>query len=85
MFGLLAGCTPPLLACKHGHLELAQFFFSHGATLDDRDRDPKRQGNALHYAAWGGSLAMVQWLLAEEQGGALRSFGLGFNGQLARA
>lgn len=64
------GCTPPLLACKHGHLELAQFFFSHGATLDDRDRDPKRQGNALHYAAWGGSLAMVQWLLAE-QGGSL--------------
>lgn len=59
------GCTPPLLACKHGHIELAKFFFSHGATFTDRDRDPKRQGNALHYAAWGGSLDMVRWLLSE--------------------
>jgi len=57
------GCTPPLLACKHGHLELAKFFFENGALISDRDRDVKRQGNALHYAAWGGHLELVKWLI----------------------
>eukprot|EP00036_Acanthoecidae_sp_10tr_P016488 CAMPEP_0206303040 /NCGR_PEP_ID=MMETSP0106_2-20121207/9032_1 /ASSEMBLY_ACC=CAM_ASM_000206 /TAXON_ID=81532 /ORGANISM="Acanthoeca-like sp., Strain 10tr" /LENGTH=737 /DNA_ID=CAMNT_0053733823 /DNA_START=349 /DNA_END=2562 /DNA_ORIENTATION=+ len=60
------GCTPPLLACKLGHLDLVKFFFEHGATTEDRDRDPKRQGNALHYAAWGGHLDVLRWLLDEE-------------------
>mmetsp|Transcript_33212 Transcript_33212/g.86961 ORF Transcript_33212/g.86961 Transcript_33212/m.86961 type:complete len:720 (-) Transcript_33212:163-2322(-) len=57
------GCTPTLLACKHGHFELVKFLFSCGAQVTDRDRDPKRQGNALHYAAWGGHLKIVMWLV----------------------
>lgn len=65
------GSTPHLLACKHGHIELVRFFFSIGASVNDRDRDPKRQGNALHYAAWGGHMEMVEWLLDPEQGGSL--------------
>eukprot|EP00038_Savillea_parva_P005785 m.159972 g.159972 ORF g.159972 m.159972 type:complete len:764 (+) comp11885_c0_seq1:337-2628(+) len=63
------GCTAPLLACKLGHLDMVKFFLDNGASVDDRDRDPKRQGNALHYAAWGGHLEMVKWLL--EQGASL--------------
>lgn len=59
------GCTLPLLACKYGHVELAKFFFSHGASFTDRDRDPKRQGNAVHYASWGGNKDMVLWLLSQ--------------------
>lgn len=35
------GCTPPLLACKHGHLDLAKFFFENGALISDHDRDVK--------------------------------------------
>lgn len=57
------GCTPMLLACKHGHLALAHVYLQHGARISDRDRDPKRQGNTLHYAAWGGDLEIVRWLL----------------------
>lgn len=60
------GCTPLLLASKHGHLELVKFFFAHGASINDRDRDPKRQGNALHYAAWGGHARIVRYLVDEE-------------------
>lgn len=65
------GCTPLLLACKHGHIALAKFFLEEGASIQDRDADPKRQGNAVHYAAWGGHLNMVRWLLQPEQGGSL--------------
>eukprot|EP00035_Acanthoeca_spectabilis_P022383 m.443422 g.443422 ORF g.443422 m.443422 type:complete len:728 (-) comp18962_c0_seq1:215-2398(-) len=57
------GCTPTLLACKHGHFELVKFLFTCGAQHTDRDRDPKRQGNALHYAAWGGHRKIVRWLV----------------------
>lgn len=57
------GCTPILLACKLGHMQLVKLFFQHGATVDDRDRDPKRQGNPLHYAAWGGHIEIVRWLV----------------------
>jgi len=64
------GCTPSLIACKHGHLALVKFLFANGASMSDRDRDPKRQGNALHYAAWGGSVDVVRWLV-DEQGASL--------------
>lgn len=57
------GCTPILLACKHGHLNLVRMLLKAGAKIDDRDRDPKRQGTPLHYAAWGGHLTIVQFLL----------------------
>jgi ankyrin repeat protein len=57
------GCTPILLACKHGHLNLVRMLLCAGAKIDDRDRDPKRQGTPLHYAAWGGHLPIVQFLL----------------------
>lgn len=57
------GCTPILLACKHGHLDLVKVLIRGGAKIDDRDRDPKRQGTPLHYAAWGGHLDILKWLL----------------------
>ena len=63
------GCTPLLLACKHGHLNLVKLYLVHGASYDDRDRDPKRQGNALHYASWGGHARIVNFLV--EQGASL--------------
>ncbi len=59
------GCTPILLACKHGHLSIVRLLLRAGAKIDDRDRDPKRQGTPLHYAAWGGHLDIVQWLLGQ--------------------
>lgn len=65
------GCTPFLLACKHGHIELAKLFLELGSTIKDKDADPKRQGNAVHYAAWGGHLDILLWLLEPEQGGTL--------------
>lgn len=58
------GCNPALIACKKGHLQIVRFLFDLGACITDEDKDPKRQGNALHYAAWGGQLEVVQWLLA---------------------
>lgn len=57
------GCTPLLLACKHGHLDLVKLYLAHGASFSDRDRDPKRQGNAIHYAAWGGHATVVNHLI----------------------
>eukprot|EP00040_Diaphanoeca_grandis_P037084 m.239844 g.239844 ORF g.239844 m.239844 type:complete len:735 (+) comp33752_c0_seq4:431-2635(+) len=59
------GCTPLLLACKHGHLDLVKLFLTNGALIGDRDHDPKRQGNALHYAAWGGHAKIVVHLVNE--------------------
>lgn len=58
------GITPFLLACKRGHLDIIEFFLNNGATVNDKDIDPKRQGNALHYAAWGGSEAVIKALMA---------------------
>eukprot|EP00050_Salpingoeca_kvevrii_P013536 m.29283 g.29283 ORF g.29283 m.29283 type:complete len:639 (+) comp5075_c0_seq1:322-2238(+) len=63
------GCTPLLIACKKGYLDVARLCLAHGASIADKDRDPKRQGNALHYAAWGGHEKIVLWLL--EQGASL--------------
>jgi ankyrin repeat protein len=140
-FFLAIGSHPPAIALHHlarlcasptGHLEIAKYFFRNGATINDRDRDPKvgitstehpppphplpcphsidkhtanigrahttflpappclvnsllpnchpnphsahactrfnlqRQGNALHYAAWGGHLDVVRWLVDVE-------------------
>lgn len=62
VFGL-DGCTPLLLACKKGHTRIAQFLVEQGARISDRDKDAKRQGNALHYASWGGNFQTVQWLM----------------------
>ena len=59
----LDGCTPFLLACKKGHTSVASYLIEQGASIADRDKDPKRQGNAIHYASWGGSLSTVLWLL----------------------
>ena len=59
------GCTPILLACKHGHMGLIKVLLRNGGKIDDRDRDPKRQGTPLHYAAWGGHLDIVQYLLKQ--------------------
>jgi ankyrin repeat protein len=63
VFGL-DGTTPLLLACKRGYLGVAQFLVSQGARITDRDKDSKRQGNAIHYACWGGNLEVVCWLLS---------------------
>ena len=62
------GCTPLLLACKKGHMELVRFFLANGAAISDRDKDSKRQGNALHYACWGGNLDLVRYFLDELHG-----------------
>eukprot|EP00047_Mylnosiga_fluctuans_P003041 m.227128 g.227128 ORF g.227128 m.227128 type:complete len:668 (+) comp11542_c0_seq1:246-2249(+) len=59
----LDGCTPFLLACKHGHLSIAQYLLEQGASTGDRDKDPKRQGLAIHYACWGGNPDVIAWLL----------------------
>lgn len=65
------GCTPLLLACKHGQEELVKFFIANGVSMTDRDRDSKRQGQAIHYAAWGGHLPIFLWLV--ESGAQLNS------------
>jgi len=62
VFGL-DGCTPFLLACKKGHMAIAKFLLEHGAGISDRDKDPKRQGIAIHYACWGGNKDTILWLL----------------------
>jgi len=62
VFGL-DGCTPFLLACKKGQLEIAQFLHEQGASINDRDKDAKRQGIAIHYACWGGHVGVIMWLL----------------------
>lgn len=59
----LDGCTPFLLACRKGHIAVAEYLLTQGASISDRDKDSKRQGNAIHYACWGGDRAMVMWLL----------------------
>lgn len=59
------GCTPLLLACKKGHKHIAEFLLANGAKITDTDRDMKRQGCALHYAAWGGHIELVNWLVDE--------------------
>lgn len=59
------GCTPLLLACKKGQKAIAEFLLANGAKITDTDRDMKRQGCALHYAAWGGHLELVNWLVDE--------------------
>jgi ankyrin repeat protein len=57
------GCTPLLLACKKGHKAVAEYLLANGAKITDTDRDMKRQGCALHYAAWGGHIELVRWLV----------------------
>jgi len=56
--------VPPLhLACKHGHLELAKLFVAEGAKVHATDADPKRRGTAIAYAAWGGHLSVIEFLV----------------------
>jgi len=58
------GCTPLLIACKKGHLDVVDFLLSSGhCSVWDKDMDPKRQGNAIHYAAWGGHEDLVSYLV----------------------
>lgn len=59
------GCTPLQIASKRGDLQLVKFLLERGASIDDTDLDPKRRGNALHYASWGGNLQLVRFLLDE--------------------
>ena len=58
----LDGCTPFLLACKRGHLNIVKFLLEQGASISDRDKDPKRQGIAIHYACWGGNMETIAFL-----------------------
>lgn len=57
------GCTPLLIAGKRGHQNIVEYLLKKGASIDDIDKDPKRQGNILHYACWGGHLKLAQWLI----------------------
>jgi hypothetical protein len=55
------GATPILIACKKCQkpspvlCQLVDFFLSHGATINDIDRDEVnlRHGNVICYAIWG--------------------------------
>lgn len=58
------GCMPIHLAAKKGFVDVVDFMLAHGCTMEDRDKDPKRAGAVLHYAAWGGALELVRYLLS---------------------
>lgn len=57
------GCSPILFACKLGYQSIVEVLLQHGCTIHDKDADPKRGGSAIHYAAWGGHLSLVIWLV----------------------
>eukprot|EP00051_Salpingoeca_urceolata_P027394 m.481310 g.481310 ORF g.481310 m.481310 type:complete len:763 (+) comp22128_c0_seq1:441-2729(+) len=60
------GRTPLLLACLHGQLQIVQLLTSCDPTvLKQNDFDPQRGGSAIHYAAWGGHLDIIDWLLQQ--------------------
>lgn len=60
-----AECRPPLhVACIRGHIHIVQQILSFFPLLaQQRDVDPRRGGLPVHYAAWGGHLAIVDLLL----------------------
>eukprot|EP00050_Salpingoeca_kvevrii_P009431 m.2961 g.2961 ORF g.2961 m.2961 type:complete len:611 (-) comp2242_c0_seq1:12-1844(-) len=51
--------TPFLLACYHGHIEVAKWLLNNGSSLSERTRYGK---SALLCAAWGGQVDIVAWL-----------------------
>eukprot|EP00054_Salpingoeca_dolichothecata_P031446 m.263528 g.263528 ORF g.263528 m.263528 type:complete len:758 (-) comp27011_c0_seq1:28-2301(-) len=59
------GCCPIHLAAKRGNMEVVKYLLDNGASVTDRDQDPKRQGTVLMYASWGGHLALVRYLIDE--------------------
>ena len=59
------GQTPLLAACKAGWVELVQLLLSFGASVKEKDNDPRRMGSAIHDACWGGSVEVIK--LVEEK------------------
>lgn len=56
------GWTPLVWACEHGHLEVASYLIASGADPFLRDVE---HNEALHWASFSGSSAVVQLLLDE--------------------
>lgn len=57
------GRTPLLLACFLGHVGVVGFLLAaHPSLVTQSDGDAQRRGLAVHYAAWGGSLGLLQHL-----------------------
>ena len=62
------GCTPLLVACRCGHGAVVDYLLSKGCSVTDTDMDSKRQGCAVHYAAWGGHVDLLLRLVDEHNG-----------------
>lgn len=60
--GDLDGCTPLLLACATGHLNVARLLFQAGASLDATD---SQHNSAYVHAAAHNHLELLQWLMEE--------------------
>ena len=56
------GMGPLLVAARAGRLDLVQILIGAGSDVEQRDSDPKRKAKAIHYAAWGGSFEVIDWL-----------------------
>lgn len=56
------GSTPLFVALRRGHAGLARYLIESGASVSGRD--PRTQMTALHFAAGGGDLSLVQLLLS---------------------
>ena len=57
------GCTSLMVACRRGHLKIAQMLHEHGASLTSKSLDG---WNCLQFAAEHGRDAVVEWLLCEK-------------------
>ena len=57
------GCTPLLLAARNKRLDLVRQLLDAGCDVNERDFDQKRKGSIIHYAAWGGSIEIVNYLV----------------------
>eukprot|EP00929_Paragymnodinium_shiwhaense_P023158 TRINITY_DN14578_c0_g1_i2.p1 TRINITY_DN14578_c0_g1~~TRINITY_DN14578_c0_g1_i2.p1 ORF type:complete len:1499 (+),score=434.39 TRINITY_DN14578_c0_g1_i2:423-4499(+) len=58
----LEGRTPLMWACRNDHLSVAKSLVAAGA---DPNFVTKKGINALHWAAWGGSVAVSTWLIED--------------------
>ena len=59
------GCTPLLLAARNKRLDLVKQLLDAGCDAKERDFDLKRKGSLIHYAAWGGSIEIVNYLTSQ--------------------